>query len=147
MKPTAVTSCSTWTRNWAVGQELCWKRQADDIELPPSPLWTGKSQWCCKTALVLVGPPDPVQKDPRNEMACWKRVFANSRRPNYPRRVRWCKLTPLSRRSQKLSGSSSRCSALLSILCNVFGVVYVQSQLNKVWDQSGNRPVGTPIAA
>ncbi len=48
-------------------------------------------------------------------------------------------------RAQKLSGSSKRCSALLAIICSLFGMVYLQSQLNKVWDQYGNPPPGTSI--
>ena len=40
-----------------------------------------------------------------------------------------------------------RCSALLAFLCVGFAPVYIQSQLNKVWDQFGNPAEGTPIAA
>ena len=50
-------------------------------------------------------------------------------------------------RAQKLAGSRARCSALIALVCLSFGAVYVQSQLNKVWDQFGNPPPGTPIAA
>jgi len=48
-------------------------------------------------------------------------------------------------RAQKLAGSPKRCSAILAFLCLWFSMVYVQSQLNKVWDQYGNPPSGTPI--
>jgi hypothetical protein len=61
--------------------------------------------------------------------------------------VSWVRTTSRVQQAQKLSGSSKRCSALLSILCLIFGVVYVQSQLNSVWAQFGNPPAGTPIAA
>ena len=50
-------------------------------------------------------------------------------------------------RAQKLAGSKKRCSALVAFVCLSFGVVYVQSQLNKVWDQFGNPAPGTAIAA
>lgn len=50
-------------------------------------------------------------------------------------------------RAQKLAGSQKRCSALVAFVCFGFGVVYVQSQLNKVWDQYGNPTPGTPIGA
>ncbi len=50
-------------------------------------------------------------------------------------------------KAQKLSGSPKRCSAILAILCLMFGMVYIQSQLNKVWDQYGNPPLGTPLQA
>jgi hypothetical protein len=61
--------------------------------------------------------------------------------------VSWAKTTSRIQRAQKLAGSRSRCSMLLSFVCLVFGNVYVQSQLNKVWDQFGNPPERTPIAA
>jgi hypothetical protein len=50
-------------------------------------------------------------------------------------------------KAQKLAGSVKRCSALLTLLCLGFAPVYIQSQLNKVWDQYGNPPVGTPLQA
>ena len=50
-------------------------------------------------------------------------------------------------KAQKLAGSVKRCSALLAFLCVGFAPVYIQSQLNKVWDQFGNPAEGTPIAA
>jgi hypothetical protein len=50
-------------------------------------------------------------------------------------------------KAQKLAGSTKRCSALLALLCLCFAPVYIQSQLNKVWDQYGNPPVGTPLKA
>jgi hypothetical protein len=50
-------------------------------------------------------------------------------------------------KAQKLAGSVKRCSALLALLCLGFAPVYIQSQLNKVWDQYGNPPVGTPLQA
>jgi hypothetical protein len=61
--------------------------------------------------------------------------------------VSWAHTTSRIQRAQKLAGSRSRCSMLLSYICFGFGNVYIQSQLNKVWDQFGNPPVGTPIAA
>jgi hypothetical protein len=51
------------------------------------------------------------------------------------------------RKAQKLSGAQERCSVILAILCLIFGMVYVQSQLNKVWDHYGNPPEGTRIAS
>jgi hypothetical protein len=50
-------------------------------------------------------------------------------------------------KAQKLAGSAKRCSALLGYFCFGFRIVYYQSQLNKVWDQFGNPPARTPIAA
>ena len=61
--------------------------------------------------------------------------------------VSWAHTTSRIQRAQKLAGSGSRCSMLLSFVCLGFGNVYVQSQLNKVWDQFGNPPERTPIAA
>lgn len=63
--------------------------------------------------------------------------------------VSYCHTTGRIQRAQKLSGSQARCSLLLAWLCGFlsFGIVYVQSQLDKVWDQYGNPPVRTPIAA
>jgi hypothetical protein len=50
-------------------------------------------------------------------------------------------------KAQKIAGSRARCSGLISLVCCSFGIVYVQSQLNKVWDQYGNPAPGTPIHA
>lgn len=59
----------------------------------------------------------------------------------------WAHTTSRVQKAQKLAGSRARCSFLLSYICSIFGMVYIQSQLNKVWDQYGNPPEGTPIAA
>jgi hypothetical protein len=64
-----------------------------------------------------------------------------------PPLVSWAHTTSRIQKAQKLAGSRARCSMLLSYICSLFGNVYVQSQLNKVWDQYGNPPLGTPIAA
>jgi hypothetical protein len=48
-------------------------------------------------------------------------------------------------KAQKLAGSAKRCSALIALVCVGFAPVYIQSQLNKVWDRYGNPPLGTPI--
>ena len=63
--------------------------------------------------------------------------------------VSYCHTTSRIQKAQKLSGSQARCSLLLSWLCGLlsFGPVYVQSQVNKIWDQYGNPPARTPIAA
>jgi hypothetical protein len=63
--------------------------------------------------------------------------------------VSYCHTTSRIQKAQKLSGSRARCSLLLALLCGLlsFGPVYVQSQLNKVWDQYGNPASGTPIGA
>ncbi len=60
--------------------------------------------------------------------------------------VSWAHTTSRIQKAQKLAGSRSRCSMLLSYICIGFGNVYIQSQLNKVWDQFGNPAPGTPIA-
>jgi len=61
--------------------------------------------------------------------------------------VSWAHTTSRIQKAQKLAGSRKRCSLLLAYLCWVFACVYIQSQLNKVWDQFGNPPEGTPIDA
>ena len=61
--------------------------------------------------------------------------------------VSWAHTTSRIQKAQELAGSRFRCSMLLSSISFVFGNVYLQSQLNKVWDQFGNPPVGTPIVA
>ena len=61
--------------------------------------------------------------------------------------VSWFRTCGRVQKAQKLAGATGRCSGILSILCLWFGAVYVQSQLNKVWDQYGNPPENTPIAA
>ncbi|HTW09226.1 MAG TPA: DUF4234 domain-containing protein [Acidimicrobiales bacterium] len=52
-------------------------------------------------------------------------------------------------KAQKLAGSKARCSVLLAWLCGflTLGMVYVQSQTNKIWAQYGNPPARTPIAS
>ncbi len=62
-----------------------------------------------------------------------------------PPLVSWVHTSGRIQRAQKLAGSTKRCSALISIVTLTFGMVYIQSQLNKVWDQYGNPPLGTPI--
>ncbi len=46
---------------------------------------------------------------------------------------------------QRLVGSRNRCSAVVGVLLFLigFGIVYYQSQINKVWDAYGNPPEGT----
>jgi hypothetical protein len=51
-------------------------------------------------------------------------------------------------KAQRASGSWYRCSGLLGIVLMLFagvGIVYYQSQLNKVWDQHGNPEPGTIV--
>ncbi|HEY6532074.1 MAG TPA: DUF4234 domain-containing protein [Acidimicrobiales bacterium] len=52
-------------------------------------------------------------------------------------------------RTQQTAGSSERCSQLAGLLLMVFvlgtGIVYYQSQLNKVWDLHGNPEPGTAV--
>jgi hypothetical protein len=62
-----------------------------------------------------------------------------------PAIVSWVLTAARIRKAQQLAGSSARCSLLLAFLCGPFGCVYVQSQLNKAWDQFGNPPQGTPV--
>jgi hypothetical protein len=64
-----------------------------------------------------------------------------------PPLVSWAHTTSRIQKAQKLSGSRARCSLLLCYVSSLFGSVYVQSQLNKVWDQYGNPAPGTPIGA
>lgn len=64
-----------------------------------------------------------------------------------PPTISWAHTTSRIQKAQKLAGSRKRCSLLLAYLCSLFACVYIQSQLNKVWDQFGNPPEGTPIAA
>lgn len=66
-----------------------------------------------------------------------------------PPLVSYAHTTSRIQKAQKLSGSQARCSLLLAFLCGIpsFGAVYIQSQLNKVWDQYGNPAPRTPIAA
>jgi hypothetical protein len=59
--------------------------------------------------------------------------------------ISWAHTTSRIQKAQKLAGSGARCSVLLSFACSLFGCVYVQSQLNKTWDQFGNPPAGTPV--
>jgi hypothetical protein len=59
--------------------------------------------------------------------------------------VSWAHTTTRIQKAQKLAGSRARCSLLLAFVCSLFGCVYVQSQLNKAWDQFGNPPPGTPV--
>jgi hypothetical protein len=59
--------------------------------------------------------------------------------------VSWTHTTSRIQKAQKMSGSRARCSVLLSFVCVGFWTVYVQSQMNKVWDQFGNPPTGTAI--
>ena len=59
--------------------------------------------------------------------------------------ISWCKTCGRVQRAQKLAGSTNRCSAILSILCLWFGIVYVQTNVNKIWDQYGNPADGTQI--
>jgi hypothetical protein len=50
--------------------------------------------------------------------------------------------------AQRASASRHRCSGLAGIvlmLVACVGIVYYQSQLNKVWDQHGNPPAGTAV--
>jgi hypothetical protein len=61
--------------------------------------------------------------------------------------ISWAHTTTRIQKAQKLAGSQARCSLLLAYVSSFFAMVYVQSQLNKVWDQYGNPPEGTPIAA
>jgi hypothetical protein len=61
--------------------------------------------------------------------------------------VSWVHTTRRIQKAQKLAGTRLRCSMLMSFLSFVFGSVYLQSHLNKVWDQFGNPPERTPIAA
>jgi hypothetical protein len=63
-----------------------------------------------------------------------------------PPLVSWAHTTSRIQKAQKLSGSKARCSFLLTYLTVFFSAVYVQSQLNKVWDQFGNPAPGTPVA-
>jgi hypothetical protein len=60
--------------------------------------------------------------------------------------VSWTHTTSRIQKAQKMSGSRARCSVLLAFVCFGFGNVYIQSQLNKVWDQFGNPEPGTAIA-
>jgi hypothetical protein len=48
---------------------------------------------------------------------------------------------------QQIAGSMMRCSGLVGFLLALigFGIVYYQSQINKVWDAYGNPPPGTTI--
>ncbi len=50
--------------------------------------------------------------------------------------------------AQRAAGSNDRCSGLVGLLLSVvgFGVVYYQSQVNKVWDQHGNPEPGTVVS-
>jgi len=64
-----------------------------------------------------------------------------------PPLVSWAHTTSRIQKAQKLSGSRALCSLLLCYVSSLFGSVYVQSQLNKVWDQYGNPAPGTPIGA
>jgi hypothetical protein len=52
-------------------------------------------------------------------------------------------------RGQEIAGRRERCSGLAGILLALisFGIVYYQSQINKIWDQYGNPPAGTPRPA
>lgn len=52
-------------------------------------------------------------------------------------------------KGQQYSGSNNRCSGLIGLLLGIigFGIVYYQSQINKIWDVYANPPGGTPIAA
>lgn len=47
--------------------------------------------------------------------------------------------------AQRFAGSRDRCSSVIGVLLSVigFGIVYYQSQLNKVWDCYGNPEAGT----
>jgi Domain of unknown function (DUF4234) len=49
---------------------------------------------------------------------------------------------------QRLAGSTARCSGLIGFLLAIvsFGMVYYQSQINKVWDMYGNPQPGTLIS-
>jgi hypothetical protein len=60
--------------------------------------------------------------------------------------VSWTHTTSRIQKAQKMSGSRARCSVLLAFVCVGFGMVYVQSQMNKVWDQFGNPAPGTTVA-
>ena len=61
--------------------------------------------------------------------------------------VSWGHTTRRIQMAQKLAGTRLRCSMLMSFISFVFGSVYLQSQLNKIWDQFGNPPERTPIVA
>jgi Domain of unknown function (DUF4234) len=62
--------------------------------------------------------------------------------------VSWVKSGGRIGQAQRFSGSKFRCSGLVGILLALigFGIVYYQSQINKVWDMYGNPERGTPIA-
>lgn len=47
--------------------------------------------------------------------------------------------------AQRFAGRRERCSAVVGVLLGIigFGMVYYQSQLNKVWDQYGNPEPGS----
>jgi Domain of unknown function (DUF4234) len=51
--------------------------------------------------------------------------------------------------AQQISGSRHQCSVLVGVLLGIigFGIVYYQSQINKVWDQYGNPTQGSPRPA
>jgi hypothetical protein len=61
--------------------------------------------------------------------------------------VSWVRTGGRIAQAQRLSGSRSRCSGLVGLLLAwiSFGIVYYQSQANKVWDMYGNPDKGTPI--
>jgi Domain of unknown function (DUF4234) len=62
-----------------------------------------------------------------------------------PPLVSWIRTCGRIQKAQKIAGATQRCSALVSIVCFWFAAVYMQSQLNKVWDKYGNPPENTPI--
>jgi hypothetical protein len=63
--------------------------------------------------------------------------------------VSWVRTGGRIAQAQRLAGSQYRCSGLVGLLLQWigFGIVYYQSQANKVWDIYGNPEPGTSIAA
>jgi len=61
--------------------------------------------------------------------------------------VSWVKTGGRIAHAQRIAGRLERCSGLVGFLLQLlgFGVVYYQSQINKVWDSYGNPEPGTVL--
>ena len=59
--------------------------------------------------------------------------------------ISWARTGSRIANAQRFAGRRERCSAVVGVLLGIigFGMVYYQSQLNKVWDQYGNPAPGT----
>jgi Domain of unknown function (DUF4234) len=59
--------------------------------------------------------------------------------------ISWARTGSRIARAQRFTSSRDHCSSVIGVLLGIigFGMVYYQSQLNKVWDQYGNPEAGT----